>query len=309
MQRKNKKLDAAYKMLSEEFELPPKYLRQAQINGKVTEHQVYETLEKYHFEWKHGKWKKSESTPEWILESIQEFDADLIEAIEGSVWIIQPYSRTPIFRDYLTALEYFIETELESREEALETAKAKFEFSEFGEPPEWIYANSSLESAEEFAYILRNSFFINLCSYIEIFLADRYPNQAPRNDVVKTMTKNLIYPIKKERIPGWLHIQKYNQIRNNLVHNDGFLDNSNKQDSLTKFFEQNPPKLETANMSDEIGKESNSHIKILLTSEFCRKAVDIVEQFLFAVDFVANQLENSDKPTKTSYLQQTNKDN
>jgi hypothetical protein len=121
MSSSNKKLDKAIKKLGDEYKskLPPNYLEQAVNKKQVNEQQVYDALEEHRFEWRQGAWNKR-AAPSWIKDAIQRFEVDLEEAYDNSTinaWIWTPYTRFPIFRDYLGAMESFIETELEGRRE------------------------------------------------------------------------------------------------------------------------------------------------------------------------------------------------
>jgi hypothetical protein len=186
---------------------------------------------------------------------------------------------------------------------------------QWGTPVEVETASHYLENAEAFADVLRNSFFINLLAYTELFLIDRYDVNAkgksrkiPRNDVIKTITQNLVGSFKK-KLPGWEdHVLNYIQIRNCLVHNDGFLDDSDEQNinrnNQIKKYIKKTTSLRIARMSHvDAGSDKKEYEKIVLTKEFFEKALTTIEKFLLALNFVAYQYGTSDKPTKSVKLQ------
>ncbi|MCP5100115.1 MAG: hypothetical protein GY943_31565 [Chloroflexi bacterium] len=314
MKQDNKKLEAAFRKLGEEFkaELPPAYLRKAFKNGKVNKKQIYKTLEEnINFEWIQGKWEKP--TPPWIKDAIQQFESDLLTAMDPlNIWNVIPTSiRIPIFRDYLGSMETFIKSEIEDRDREWQKAMEESDPNpdlENGMPVEAQMLIPWIESAQDFAYVLRNSFFINLLAYAELFLVDRYRTNAkgknreiPRSSVIKIISQNLVSPLKKAKIPGWAHVvHKYTSIRNCLVHNDGFLDDP-RHENIRKYINETPS-LSTSRMRNNYGASDIEYEKIILSKEFCAEALAIVEKFLLTVDFVANQLGQSGKPSKTDYL-------
>ncbi len=312
MKRNSDKLEKAYETLGKVFGLPPIYLKRAVNSEQVSEQQVYETLKKYYFEWKENAWKEKKPTPLWVKEASNQFESDLSDVLEKDVWMPLPYTRIFIFGDYLASMETFIEKESENRESELHKwmEESKSDHDGEGIPEEWQALIPWIESAEGFASVLRNSFFVNLISYAEVFLTDRYRLNAkgesrdvPGSAVIERITDKLVGELK-EKIPGWdEHILFYIKIRNCLVHNDGFLDDKKHQG--IKDYTNRTPNLRTTRMINYYSKPVEEHDRIILTKEFCQQALAVVERFLLAIDFIANQLGTSGKPSRTDYLQES----
>lgn len=280
-----KKLYAALKELAKEFEseLPSKYLEDAFKD----EQQVYEALEERCFIWRQDKWEKS--TPTWIQDAIQRFEADLLAQTQRSPWtIVTP--RIPIFHDYLNTLEKFIGIETSTRHDEFEKISKESKPDKWNNlPVEWQLAAYELNNTEVFAFVFRSSFFVNLYGYAETFLAELHSGSMPRNSIIKSLAKELAGPLLS-KIPEWESIQRYSDIRNCLVHEEGFLDDSKQQRRNTRIraYINKTPSLKLSQEIDRYG-DSQKFEKIILTKEFCQDALVKIETFLMAISFVASQ--------------------
>lgn len=307
MDRKNKKLRNALKILAKEFEseLPPIYIEKLFKEKQINEQQIYDDLANRQYEWKQGEWRRP--TPNWIKDAINQFDSDLKGAYKiQSPFSIREYSRFPIFHDYLKVMEDFIETEISVREKEWQRVSEESEPDEWNNlPPEWELITQHLQSAESFYDLLRVSFFINLISYTELFLTDRFKGKPPRNSVIKSITSDLVGPLI-EKLPGWKDIQIYLHIRNCLVHEDGFLDDSDKANVMrNNEIRQYVSKTNSLKIIYVInvysGKEEFE--KVALTKEFCIEALSKLEDFALAVEFVAQKLGKFESSRKTAHLE------
>lgn len=298
--KENSKLIKALKLLGEEYksELPSSYLEKLVHEGMINEQQVYDTIEKRPFVWERGSWKKE--TPLWISEAIKQFENDLDDVCHPrSPFSIAEYSRFPIFQDYYSVMENFIQTEIETRHSKLIQMLQEMKGNKLNETVdlevETYLAENDLEISEEFAHVLRSSLFIALLAYTESFLIDRYRVDAqgkdrkiPKDAVIKNTVDTLAGSLKM-KIPGWKdHVLNFIEIRNCLVHEDGFLDNSDRHQAIRDYL--SPEKISKKSVSKE---SYEKYEKIILTKEFCEEALNTMKCFLLSVDFVAKKLGTS----------------
>jgi hypothetical protein len=202
----------------------------------------------------------------------------------------------PSFDAYLETISRFLKGETKNHLEEISDFKEELKSGKIvldDEPGELTYEdhlNDLLKDINEFESILLNSFFVTIYGFLESQLMQRCRELEQHSKGVAlsiseirgkgSVEKAMIYLIKVQRIdfslnngPEWERIQNFNRLRNCIVHNEGRLDDGLKEgrDKLEKFIRQ---------------KGSNLHLNdpyIILTQEFCKKAWETIEEFLWLV--------------------------
>lgn len=178
---------------------------------------------------------------------------------------------TGSFRQYLETMEGFIET---WREERLEDTD---------DLPNDVSLELHLE-VEGFEQILRQSYFVGLCSYLESRLVRecryrRESEDAPLFEKRRKICKEAMKYLVKRGIKDfrgsrdWNEIMYYLKLRNCIVHSNGELtDQFRHKEVLRDYIDDRAPSL-SLSCFDEV----------ILSKRFCQEATDTIDRFLFSV--------------------------
>jgi hypothetical protein len=213
------------------------------------------------------------------------------------------------FQDQIEELEAQLESQTEEeRAAAFEEALRQYENSwidgfysspsnadDYYDSPYWdlelanlnlLERQRELEITVSFPNILRKSFFVNLYSFLESTLKQKchdLERQGGQLLLLKEIAgrgiqRAMVYLIKVQGIPlslgessHWERIQNYRRLRNCIVHNEGKLDERAPARAQLEAFVDREPGLYLS--GDEI----------VLSADFCSKAIDTVEGFLVQV--------------------------
>jgi disulfide oxidoreductase YuzD len=283
------KLQKAVKTLANmrEVEIPVGRISRLVEKGEVGKLEIYEALEKYGYEWTKNKWQLYE--PQWIQNAIKQFEQDL----EGEgfhellIWIPDiEGERLDMFHDYLTNMELFIEGEIKKRSSEKPTVSdipvTSYDQHLLEQWEAHEYARG-LKHAEDFPYVLRNSFFVNLCAYLETDLCEHCSNRV-NAPVIKNAVNQLIGSLKN-KIPEWQEISRYVDIRNCIVHDGSILGDSRDVSDKSHDRDKRIRKYcETKANIVILGNE------IILEKGFCEDALKTIERFLRKVKIVSLDL-------------------
>ncbi len=191
-----------------------------------------------------------------------------------------------LFEAYLATMEEFLEEKArEHRERLSDIRLSKQDSPDAGQSsPEEDFEQIGLEMTEQFANLLRRSFFVSLYSYFESRLvkecrsrrADNvllgYSDIAGQNEIDKA--KIYFTKVLRERFPSdtteWQEIQNYRLLRNCIVHNRGRLDEMRDiqaQKPLQEYIKRKP----TLSLRDE---------EVIIRRGFGEEAYRTVKDFL-----------------------------
>lgn len=200
-----------------------------------------------------------------------------------------------IFRLYLDELDSFISQEIEKYLAGSDNAKQPIwqtiedqEF--FGVDIEDLYHHEYyLSMYENFRNLFLKSFIMNLYTFLESSLANRC-RAVERNHTYSLSVKDLSgnglnqymnYLIKLHRIDyslehslEWVEIQNLRRLRNCIAHNGGNLTEGTDQLRQLQEYVKNEPLI-------KVGDDANN---ILLSKQFCEKAILTLERFLYSID-------------------------
>jgi uncharacterized protein YutE (UPF0331/DUF86 family) len=202
------------------------------------------------------------------------------------------------FDNYLHMMEKFLESHIDSWEKELEQYPKDYKPN-----PDQIYQigemtvkvdpvaedireiKDRIRELEEYANLLRKSFFISLYTFLEtrlnqecvrrakysidttIALSDLYGRGIDRAKtyLVKVLGSTFPFGTSQE----WEEIKQYAKLRNSIVHNDGKI----KKYNLQKYVEKH----------DELYFDGYPGKWVFLTKGFCRTALSTIESFLSAL--------------------------
>lgn len=214
-----------------------------------------------------------------------------------SWWIFLIESEIGIFRDYLNVTEEFLQIEkrkhLNSIHEITEgmisgSIISQSDPDEF--PVELVYDYVYIEQLDNFAQILRKSFFISLYTFLETRLEQTCHDLQQRHRLslsltdiagrgidraMSYLTKVAHVPFQCDQSPEWNEIQHYRRLRNCIVHNEGFLDESVAQRKQLEVYirQKSNLMLSTANRTE-----------IIIDKGFCAEAIETITKFFYALD-------------------------
>ena len=198
-----------------------------------------------------------------------------------------------LLEHYLGDMEDFLEAESQKHHENIETIIEKIRSGELTTPldpgqmpPAIEYDHHRTMMLEQFANILRKSFFTNLYTCLEsrlteeCYLKDKnwrsaVPQKYCKNDV---LTQAMQYLIRVQHISftlgeskEWGELQGCRRLRNCIVHNEGRLNNQYlDKDELEKYISGKP-------------SLSLSGDEIIFSRDFCEEALDTMGRFLVTV--------------------------
>ena len=277
--------------------------------GSINELEIYNLLEKHGYEWINSKWQLYR--PEWLLDVVKQFKHDMQG--DGSFYHMQgdgfyklllfkPVSekesekdeRIRVFGNYLANMESFVEGEIKKRSSEwgrVEEKNQKIDINEKLVTPheqdlldqiaynDYIVWETELRHTKDFAHILRNSFFVNLCAHLENDLCTQCSDPVS-SPTIKSATKQLIHSLVN-KIPEWQDILRFVDIRNCIVHNDSIL-NQSRQDERDKRIVNYCKTKKNIVIKDDA---------ITLEKGFCEDALRTVERFLQKIKIILSDLE------------------
>jgi hypothetical protein len=230
---------------------------------------------------------KNAIKPQWLKNAIKQFENDL----QGDglhsfykyymltfIFPGEKEDRIDLFRDYLANMELLTESTVKKLSEYVAptinegptTAYDQYELETWLAYEYDIWVRQK-ELAGNFVYVLRNSFFVNLCSFLETHLVDLSSSEA-RSSIVITAVKSLVGELIK-KVPEWEMIMHYIDIRNCIVHSDGFLNESSRDKKIRDFSSRTKNLLIREN-------------KVILEKGFCEDATETVSRFLRKLDVI-----------------------
>jgi hypothetical protein len=180
---------------------------------------------------------------------------------------------TTDFRQYLETMEGFVETWRQERLKDVDNL------------PYEVAMDLHLEM-EGFEQILRQSYFVALCAYLESRLIrecrHRRESQdeilfAPRRKVLKEAMRYLVRRGIQDLRRGregrdWKEITEYCRLRNCIVHGNGDLtDQFSDREALRAYIEGTP------------SLSLSSFDEVILSGHFCQEATDTIDRFVFSV--------------------------
>ena len=191
-------------------------------------------------------------------------------------------SEFDIYFKYLDYMESFIASEVTAHKASLDEIErqGRLTYSDdpYQMPPELEYDNYHLVLLDQFANIMRRSYFVSLCSSVETTLVEHtlYKDatkkfRRPDRDVVR---KTLDFLIKAgltnyvKSILQWQTITYFIKLRNAFVHDDG----RTTDKALLNFIQKTPGLTKTSAW-------------IELDYPFCKIAMETVLSFLVSVLF------------------------
>jgi hypothetical protein len=197
------------------------------------------------------------------------------------------------FWEYLKNMEGFLEPDIHKYRSRLDEIKRRIDAGELEDPddPEmylsdWVAdIEYDLYQIENLANLLRKTFFTSLYSHLEARVVARCKSYDKEWKALaeeykgSTLKKALSYLVKVEGVgleidtnEAWQEIEKYNILRNCIVHDEGIIPNEQtyKRDALRDYI------CDKSTLSLE-------NDTILFAKGFCEEALEIIEGFLHQV--------------------------
>jgi len=174
------------------------------------------------------------------------------------------------FRQYLETVEDFIEGWEQER------------LKDVDKLPDYVASDLYWE-VEGFKQILRHSYFVALCAYLEVRLvrechyrrgSQDEPLFTPKHQSLKKAMKYLVDRGMEDlrQSKGWNEIVYYWKLRNCIVHNMGEMTGQFDEEGLRAYVKKTQSL--SLSVSDEV---------IILSKRFCQEATDTIDRFLHFV--------------------------
>ena len=206
-------------------------------------------------------------------------------------------NRIALHQQYLEDLENFLESEKQQYQEDLEKVPPvdirlvdiipvddEFKEEMYQQAHAQHYYEDKLEALDEFARMLRKSFFVSLYTFLESQFNEecRARRQEKNTQLVLSdisgsgigRAKKYLAKVLEVDFPfasslEWQEIRKYQQVRNCMVHSDGALEGmgQDKIDKLKQYIDSKP----TLSLSGN---------RIMIHSGFCEEALQTIGRFL-----------------------------
>lgn len=202
-----------------------------------------------------------------------------------------------LFADYLQSMENFLDVEAHKLDEEFKHEKEEADkrvseqLREYKEIFHDEYGNLSTlayfsDRVDEFANILRKSFFLNLYGFFESQLEqlchslENYDNmpQWPTDsklgsilDLAKPFLKEIGFPLGYR---VWQEITHYRRLRNCIVHSEGRIDRFRDETTLRRY------------IIDRTGSLTFNGNEIVLKKEFCEEALCTVRDDFYRRDLL-----------------------
>ena len=219
---------------------------------------------------------------EWIVFSFEELDLD---------------HRLEFLFDYYETMESFLEAETQMYTEWLSQFPANYkpDFEQAyeiggavvkGDPvfDEIRELSSRLLQVDDFANLLRQSFFISLCAFLEARLNNECESRKKEDGTIKLALHDIYskginraktYLVKVlggsfpfGRSAEWQEVQRYIKIRNCIVHKEGRITGDNK---LKRYIDSK----QNISYSSALGEDS-----VVLGKGFCNEALSTIGKLL-----------------------------
>ncbi len=195
---------------------------------------------------------------------------------------------TGSFDDYLTSTVDFLESEKKKYEKRVEELASQSDAEDTSIDLQIAYFE--LQSFSQLENAIFSSFFVMIYSYVESELTQycrdlgkHSPKERLWSDISKrhnTLDRVKEYLSKVQKIdfpsnsPEWRKIQNFTNLRNCIVHNQGRLNGSFREEQREKLL--------------LYIQEKNSRIKLeddrcIIDREFCSDALDTIKKFLLSV--------------------------
>lgn len=208
-------------------------------------------------------------------------------------WVVNP--EIGRFSRYLLELDRILSKEIQTNvSDAEEIDTTSFAISETSgkwsqEYTTWTILTNSVQELEDFANILFKSFIVSVYSYLESSLLERCRGVEQKHNYrlsVKDLSgqgiqQAMSYLLKVHQLgyslgtsKEWGQIQNLRILRNCIAHNGGRLDLGTDQIQKVRNYVSAEPLLNIDNNTDEI----------VVSREYCEKALLIVTEFLYAID-------------------------
>lgn len=288
----NHKLEQAINKLADIFEEKIPFGRIAQLveKGQLSDSEIYNTLEKYGYFWRNNKWELHQ--PKWLQQASKRFASDYRGTAFSELAIWNP--PTPnfdfsisLFHDYLWTMESFVEIEVQKRaselkefeENPLSNMVKKAHHNQLDDMEiyhELQIRERDLQLVEDFVYVLRQSFFVNLWAFVENYLKDICPDQKFGRNVIESAFKHLVGPLVNQ-IPEWKEVLPLGYIRNCIIHCDAIVDKSKRSKEIRQY----------CNNKDFL--QISEQDKLIFEKGFCENTLETVERFLLKTHLINSE--------------------
>ena len=192
------------------------------------------------------------------------------------------------FDDYLTSTVIFLETEKKKYEKRVEELESQNDTEDT--PIDLQIAYFELQGFSELENTIFSSFFVMIYSYLESELTQYchdLEKHAPKEQLWSDISgrQNILDRVKEyltkvqkfdfpSNSPEWEKIRNFTNLRNCIVHNQGRLNDSFKEEQREKLSQFIQGKNSKIKLQDD---------KCMIDREFCSDALDTIRKFLLSV--------------------------